>query len=69
MSRTESALGAASHMGRRDIAELLIALRAQLEQVLARKIEQPDADLTADGAALIEGVIGLVATGGRATAC
>ena len=52
-----------------EVAELLIALRKQLEQVLARKIEQPDADLTADGAKLIDGVIGLVATGGRATAC
>ena len=43
-----------------EIAALIVRLREQLEAQLRHKIANPDADVSGTGAALIDGVVGLI---------
>ena len=49
-----------------EVAGLIVALRAGLEDTLRRKIEQPTLDLSSASAALIDGVVQLIASEGAA---
>jgi uncharacterized membrane protein YgcG len=49
-----------------EVAALTIKLRLNLEQVLGQKIRQPKLDFSKEGAALIDGVVHLVASEGGA---
>ena len=49
-----------------EVASLVVQLRQSLEETLALKIRQPSLDFSREGKALIEGVVGLLASEGGA---
>ncbi len=49
--------GYASFTATRDVTQVVVALRAQIDAILQRKIEQPSMDIDAAGEGLVAGVV------------
>ena len=54
--------GYASFSANRDVGNVVVALRAQIDAILQRKIETPGMDIDAEGAALVDAVVKLLSS-------